>query len=672
MNVSFSGLSSGMEWDQIIDKLVKIEARPIKRYEERIEEQEEAQDAFRDLNNRTANLASNNVSALTDPDTFEAMKVSNSHSDVLDASVVDEDKLASGTNEIYVENLASRAQVKSGAMVQDQKMATAGGQTSLSDFDVASSDSLDLTSTDFLQQLKNEVETTGVGNEDIMVRQDTAEGEVGISIDLDSVDNFNELKQLINDPTISETEHEALLDYEAQGHAGSSRDSLADSANWSMEMEYDSTSDKFSIHAAETVDGSDGGRTFELSDATADKGFFQQIGFNSDDNIHTYDVAQSDYGMNLLSADADGLLGDVAFQSSLDGSGTIQVNNTEVSWDASVDSLRDVVSRIDEQVEGVNASYSSATDKVTMEATDTGAGDVNVEDVSGNLANVLNLRSSGDEDFYNSPGAYTSGEDAEVTIDGDQVSTDGNTVTYDGMELNLKQLHTEADNPDNPVELEVSEDINGITEEVGKFIEQYNSIMEFINEKSATNYEDDEEEAGPLANDSMPRNLSTRMAQFVTDRYKDATGSDTIQSATNIGIEQTDPLVATDADKGKLNFDAAKFQEALQENPEDVKKLFTASTEDGDAQDGIATKLESYLEGMTDPTDGLLQTRIDGFDTSISNLEDRIVDQEDRVAAERSRLESKFIQMEKMMSDLNNQQSSLSQSLGGGGMQSLL
>lgn len=673
MSVTFSGLSSGMEWDKIVEQLVQIEARPIKRYSNRIDEAEQAQGAFRDLNNRVSNLLDNNVSALGNSDTFDQMAVSNSHTDVLSASIVNEDKLVDGVHEIYVENLATRASVKSGAVVQDQKMATAGGQTSLSDFDVSSSESLDLSSTDFLDQLKNNVNTTGVGNEDIMVRQDTAEGTVGISIDLDSVDSFSELQNLINDPTISESEHAALLDYSAQGHAGNSRDTLTDSSNWSMEMEYHSGKDKFTMHAGEVVDAADGGRNFELDDADSagTEGFFQQIGFNSDETIHQYDVAQSDYGMNLLSADAGDLLENISFQSTLDASGTIRVNNTDISWDASADSLRDVVSRIDEQVEDVNASYSSATDKVTLEAADTGAGDVSVEDVSGNLANALNLRSSGDEANFNSPGAYTSGKDAEVTIDGDVVQSTGNTVTYDGLELNLQELHTQASNPDNPVEVSVSEDIAGITEEVGKFVNQYNSVVEFINKKSETT-PDNPDESGPFAHDSMPRNLSNRLARMVTGRYKDATGSDTIQSAADIGIEQKDPLAASDADKGKLNFNAAEFQEALANNPQEVKKLFTASTDAGDAQDGIATKMEPYLQGMTDSTDGLLQTRIDGFDTKISNLEDRIVDQKERVQAERSRLEAKFVQMEQMMADLNSQQSAMSQSLGGGGMMSML
>ena len=665
MSISFDGLSSGMEWGQIVDQLIQLEARPIERYENRIEDHQETQDAFRDLNNRTANLL-NNVRDISDPEAFEAMDISNTHPDVLTASIVDEDSATEGIHEVHVENLASRARVRSGAFVQDQKMATVDGETSRSDFQVASDSPLDLESTEFLDQLRYNVETTGEGEEDFHLRQDTAEGQVGVSIDLDSVESFSELMELINDPTISEDDHDALLDYDAQGHAGSSRDSLADPENWSMQMQYHSGSDRFTLHASESHDAADGGRTFELADDVSGEGFFQQIGFASDSTIHTFDETQSDYGMNLLSADADNFLDNISFQSSIENEGTVRINNTDVEWDSAADSLRDVVDRIDAEVDGVNARYSSATDRVTLEAEETGAGDIEVEDLEGNLANVLNLRDEGDEATYQSPGDYTEGEDAEVLIDGDPVTSEGNTVTFDGIELELHELHTEEENPDNPVEVEVFGDTEGITQQVGEFINQYNSVMEFINEKSMPN-PDDPDEAGPLASDSMPRNLATRMAQFVTGRYEEATDSGTIQSAADIGIQQVDPLIASDSDVGKLEFDAAQFQQALEENPDEVQALFTADTEEGDAQDGIATRLDSYLEGMTDPTDGLLQTRIEGFDDRITNLQDRIDRQVERVERKRDHLESQFMHMESMMADLNAQQSSLQQSLGGGG-----
>ena len=665
MNVSFDGLSSGMEWGQIVDELLQLEARPIERYEDRIEEHERTQDTFRDLNNRTANLL-DHVGDLTDPDTFEAMDISNTHEDVLSASIVDSEEATEGIHEVHVENLATRARVRSGSFVQNQKMATADGETSRSDFQVTSDGSLDLESTDFLDQLRYNVETTGEGEEDIMIRQDTAEGQVGVSIDLDSVESFSELHELINDPTISEADHEALLDYDAQGHAGDSRDTLADPENWSMQMQYHSGTDRFTLHAAESHEGAEGGRTFEVADDLGGEGFFQQIGFASDSTIHTFDQSQSEHSMNLLSADAGNLLENISFENEVDAGGTVRINNTEVDWNAGEDTLHDVIDRIDQEVDGVNASYSSATDRVTLEAAETGSGDINVEDLDGNLADVLSLRAPGEEDHHQEPGNYTEGSDAEVLIDGDQVTSDGNTVTFDGIELELHELHTEEENPDNPVEVEVFGDTEGITQQVGEFINQYNSVMEFINEKSMPD-PDNPDEAGPLASDSMPRNLATRMAQFVTGRYEEATDSGTIQSAADIGIQQVDPLIASDSDVGKLEFDAAQFQQALEENPDEVQALFTADTEEGDAQDGIATRLDSYLEGMTDPTDGLLQTRIEGFDDRITNLQDRIDRQVERVERKRDHLESQFMHMESMMEDLNAQQSSLQQSLGGGG-----
>ncbi|GEM_PF-3478892 len=665
MSIQFHGLSSGLDTGEIIDQLSAIEARPIQRFEDRIEEAEEVQGAFRDLNNRVSNLHSR-VESLTARDAFEPMAASSSDDDIVGVNIVNDRQAVTGSYEVFVESLATNARVRSGAFLQNQKMATEDGETMRSDFRVTGDSRLNLDSEDFLDQLRYNVETTGSGNEDFFVRQDTAEGMVGVSIDLDEVESFSELMEIINDPTIGPEDHAAVLEYDG---AGEDRSTLADSENWSMTMQYHFSSDRFTMHAAESS-GADGGRTVELADAVGGSGFFQRIGFASDQFIHTFDRTQSEYGENLLSLDRRASLEDAAFQSSIDSAGTIRINNTEVEWDAEEDSLDDVIARLDSEVSGVNVSYNEATDRVTLESSDPGAGEIEIDDLSGNLANVLNLREPGEESSYQSSGNFEAGEDAEVLIDGDPVSSSSNTVTFNGLELELHELYQQAEHEDEPIEIEVYDDLDAVVEEVSRFVDQYNSVIEFINQRSEVDVpsepgaDADEIDSGVFVGQSLPRDLRVRLGMMVTGRFSEP-GGDSINSAAQLGIEQVNPRQASARDRGKLEFNASELRAQLEEDPNAVRDFFQASTDEDDPEDGLATRLDDYLAGMTDRHDGIIGNRIDGFDQRINNLQDRIERQTRRVETRQAQLQRQFIQMESIMARLHQQQDSLMMGLGG-------
>jgi len=657
-----TGMASGMDWDEIIGQLMELEAKPIERYEERIEETEELQSAYSDLAGRAGSLQSR-VSDLADPDNFDPLDTSVSDENVLDATIVDEDQATPGTHEVFVEELAETASVQSGSFLQDKKMYSADdGTTTRSDFLVGGDGSLN-TATDYLDELRYEVETTGEGEEDIMVRQDTDEGTVGVSIDLDSIETFDELMEIVNNPEIGH-EHDAVLEYDG---AGEDRAEMEDPDNWSMQLQYHSDNDRFTLHAAESSSTHEGGRTFEIADNSND-GFFQRIGFNSDSTIHEYSDTQSDYGASLLSLDSRAPLAETATGVPIDESGEIQINNTTVEWDDQ-DSLSDVISRMNTEVEGVNVAYNEATDRVTLEADEPGAGEIEVDDVSGNLANVLHLREEGEESYPQSAGEFEEGSDAEATINGDTVTASGNTIEFNGLELDLQELHTsEAHAPDNPVEVEVFQDEDEVVEMVGEFVNQYNSVVEFINQRSEVDVpeepgaDEEERDTGVFVGESTPRNLRTQMATMITGRYADATGSEGgIEAMADVGITQVDPMTASDEDRGKLEFNAAEFRDAFQDNPDAVQDLFTADEAAGDEQDGVMTRLDNYLEGMTDSRDGILAEHDDGFNQRIDNLQDRIERQIQHVESRQQTLERQFIHMESMMADLNAQQDSLAQ-----------
>ncbi|MFB6345294.1 MAG: flagellar filament capping protein FliD, partial [bacterium] len=660
MSVSFSGFNSGLNTDRIISKLLAVERRPIRRYRQDISENENVQDKFKTLNSKTGTLqdASN---VLTELNTFKQKKASSSNTDVFTASIADPDVAEPGTYDVSVNQLATKAEVTSGTFINDQMMATTDGETSLSDFEqVEGSGTLD-TSTDFLDDLSKSVDTNGAGNVDIRIRQedDTGAGTHNvIEIDLDTLqDNGKTFDDLMN----------AINNFDDSMAGVTTTANGLSPGDWAVEMNYDESRDKFSIlntDDTEDANSPDAVKLQDNPDSINTSNFFQKIGMNSDDGTeHIYDQRQSDFGENLVSIDPSKTFStDSLFTSKLGQSdGTIKINNTTIDWDKdtstdAASNINELVTKIDDNVEGVTANYNSSTDKITLKTENTGQGTIDVEDTDGELANVLNLRESGNETNSQTAQVEDAGTDSEIVFDGDTISDSDNTVTVDGIQLDLKDTGSGE-------EVTVEDDKEAITKDVNSFVEKFNEVIKFINSNSkeqAPDSPDDssQNKSGVFVGDLTTQTISNRITDIVTKRYDDAvTAGNEIESLSDVGIELVDPITSSNKNTGTLKFDKSEFKDALENNTKQVRQLFTAVKGDSDKggnQDGAGVQLDKYLEDVTGSS-GVISGRIDGIDERINNLNDRIERQKDRVERKKTRLERKFLQMEKVLGRLQQQ-----------------
>lgn len=688
--ISFSGLTSGLNTDRIISQLLSIERQPIRRYNRDIEQNKSLQDSFKKLNTKTGSLQ-DAISGLTEPSAFKQKKASSTKSDVLGATVVDSDEASQGTQNVFVEQLATKASVSSGQFINDQKMVASNGDTLLSDFEqVEGSGKLDPTS-DGIDALSKQVQT-GAGN-DIRIEQTDADGDVqSVEIDLDHADiqNINDIERAIKNPTDGSISGATTVN----NNGGPLENFHPD--QWSMEFEYDRSRDKFFMQPT-NQDGS-GGRAITLEDLNgADKGFFQQIGFNSQTagNPTTYGSRQSSGSENLVSIDADESFSSSQLLTSIPGGeqGTVNINGTTIQWDTDasdtwtpdtgdskkVSTVNEFVEAVNEKVDGVQANFNSATDKISMKTTEPGQGTIEVTDGTndgdgGNveLADALNLETEeGSADNSNVMATSNAGQDAKIDLDGTIVSRSSNTFTIDGVEYNLKEKYTRAANSGDPIEVSVDQDTSGIASNVKSFVDKFNSVIEFINKNSQEQAPDapgdsSQNQSGPFIGDTTVRMIKNQITSLATRSYSQATdGGNAIESLADVGIELVNPIDSSSTKRGTLTFDEGKFKQALQDNPEQVREVFSAISDDssrGGAQDGAAVSLNSYLEGVTGG-DGIISSRIDGLDSRIDNLNERIEDQKDRLQRKRKRLEQKFLRMEESLLKLKDQQNFLSSRL---------
>jgi flagellar hook-associated protein 2 len=147
-----------------------------------------------------------------------------------------------------------------------------------------------------------------------------------------------------------------------------------------------------------------------------------------------------------------------------------------------------------------------------------------------------------------------------------------NTINdlFDGVTLNLYQAEAGT-----TIKLDIEQDLNAVKTAVSGFVESYNAAKQFLNQQSLTNSDGGgkSEDAGPLYGARAVADVESTLSRLIG---LGTTGvSSTFRVLAQIGVNfvnndaLTDPTLAD-----TLEIDDATFDEALLNNPDDVRRLF--------------------------------------------------------------------------------------------------
>lgn len=323
------------------------------------------------------------------------------------------------------------------------------------------------------------------------------------------------------------------------------------------------------------------------------------------------------------------VLNTVAFAGGAVTSGSFTINGVTVTVDATVDSLSDVLGRINDSDAGVTASYDASTDTIRVVSDTLGSRTISFQSGTSNFLDVTNL----------SAATQTAGADSQFTINGGPVLTRNSNEVADAVGgVTLRFLSQGAST------VTVSVDDDAIVEDVQEFLTAFNDAVAGIREQIAVD--------GALAGDSTFQQIESFLRQNI---FSQVTGiSGTLQSLVDIGIS-----TGNDFDSSRvspLELDEDKFREALRTNRANVRDLFSNSGETG-----IADLMFDYLDEATSTT-GYLNERVKSngsIDQQIQDINDRIARMEDRIESKERRLRMQFAQLERMASQFQAQGNSL-------------
>lgn len=221
-----------------------------------------------------------------------------------------------------------------------------------------------------------------------------------------------------------------------------------------------------------------------------------------------------------------------------------------------------------------------------------------------------------------SPLSFTqvqSGVDAQIEIAGTTVYTASNAPAdvIPGITLDFTGATS------GPVTITVAEDRTTTTSNVQSVVDAYNDLRDFIKKQAGSS----ESEGGPLAGDATLRTVGRRLQSVLSSQ----TGSGTLSGIGALGLGSSQ--------SGQLEFDSTDFTSSLSSSPQDVMNMLVGT-------DGLFTNLVEELDLIADPSTGIIQPRIESFETRMDDLADRVETQEERLVKYEESLREQFTAME--------------------------
>lgn len=318
----------------------------------------------------------------------------------------------------------------------------------------------------------------------------------------------------------------------------------------------------------------------------------------------------------------------------LNYSGTVSINDKELTVQPaySLATIRDEINKLQAGVKAeiidrrlVLASLNTGGTAGVIHLAEVGAGTV--------LHDLGLLKTDGTNNTVVSP------QDACFVVNGIEVRRQTNTVTdvLAGVTLNLAKADATK-----TVVLTIGYDTQKAKDAIKAFVDQYNSLMNFIADKTG--------DKGDLQGDPTLMRIKRDLWAKITDPLSNVSPGGYACLAA-IGISTSDSSSSLNYNSaGALSIDDAKLSQALAENPAGVQKLFY-----NDSKTGVAQVVSAHLALLLRNPDGVIQAMANGLDRTLRDMDDQSQRLQDRLAMVEQRYRRQFVALEQALASLQSQ-----------------
>ena len=269
-----------------------------------------------------------------------------------------------------------------------------------------------------------------------------------------------------------------------------------------------------------------------------------------------------------------------------------------------------------------------------------------------NIADGTGLGRLATTQISTATGATQSAANATATVNGIPVSSATNTfadsvsgVTFKAEKVSDGKIAT----------ISVTKDNTAIQANIEAFVKAYNAINQMLNE--GTKYDQATKSAGLFQGDSTATGLQNSLRGALQSVSE---GSTVFKRLADIGVVQktsSDPM-ATAALGGELTIDTTKLNKALNDNPEEVKKLFRGNG--NVATDGIAAKMKTLTASLLS-SDGFFKSKESVLKASLKRNEKDQISVNMRVNNFEKRITARYNALDVQLNTLNGLNAYISQ-----------
>ena len=319
------------------------------------------------------------------------------------------------------------------------------------------------------------------------------------------------------------------------------------------------------------------------------------------------------------------------------GGGEFKVNGVSISFNATTDTVADVLGRINNSNAGVTASYDSVNDRFILTNKTTGDVGIALEDVSGNFLAATGLTA----------GTLSHGRNLLYTVNGgEQLTSLSNTITESSSAIPGLTVTALAEGS---TTVEVTSDTAKIKTAITDFITEYNKTQALIDSHTASSTDaKGKVTAGILTSETEATELRSKLRGLVNGVVSGLGGSIKQLAALGINSNGNDDNIALT--------DSAKLDAALASDLNGVTEVFSSTN-------GVATTLSAYLDHAVGEEGSLVDKR-ENLTKQSTNIDTQVADLERKVLANREHLISTFIAMEQAQARINQQLQFLLQRFG--------
>lgn len=526
--LSVGGLASGLDTNAIIDGLTDLEQLRVTREVRKQIDVEDQKKAYEDLVTRIGNFASK-ADSISDMENFNLYSATSNLEE--NATISGAEQATPGSFELEIQELASSQKIASGAFASNTAaMGFAGSFEVSNTTDAIENDpsktttEIELLASDTLQDVMNKI---------------NASDAIGVSASI---------------LTLGEDDNRLVLTSKGKGSNMYTMNELTGNVltNTGLGLIGDTqraqTSYDFKLET-----GGPAKETSLLSDLTTG------IGQN-----------------NLTDGDILRINGTMA-----DGSAATQ---TDLVIDTATTTMADILSQID--VAFGSSVTANLNDSGEIQILDTSSGaiemtlDLSLVDSDASGSSLALGSSKITNSFTN---LMQEGKKAFFTLDGIASSSNGNKAEgiVQGTTFNLKKVT----DPGETIQLSLGRDFAGIAAKVSGFMEEYNSLLKFIDEKTnvqvsesdqsqndfdSDDSKEDESKKGVLAGDMAIRRLRNEIQGIMTSSVAELEDITQYTSLSRVGI-------TTNGSTGLLEMDKEDFEKALKTDFDGVRRLFASS-----------------------------------------------------------------------------------------------